>query len=174
MRTSCTLLGNASRRSANPRKRPWISDHSMELVRQKRTAVRVWTDLRRKWRWSALQRIFAVWGLRSVAGSLSSSCRCTRHGCVPCYIIANEKEVRDWVMSCKQSWLMTRSNTFTPWTRPPLWSGRLATTRPSGRLPALTASVRSGTSSPFSSAIIRAPAGPWARRARTPCHTPLR
>ena len=39
----------------------WISDHSMELDQQKRTAVRVWTELRRKWRWSALQRIFVVW-----------------------------------------------------------------------------------------------------------------
>ena len=35
--------------------------HSMELVRQKRTAVRVWTELRRMWRWNALQRIFVVW-----------------------------------------------------------------------------------------------------------------
>ena len=44
-----------------PKKKVWISDHSMELVRRKRTAVRVWTELRRKWRWSALQRIFVVW-----------------------------------------------------------------------------------------------------------------
>ena len=44
-----------------PKKKDWISDHSMELVRRKRTAVRVWTELRRKWRWSALQRIFVVW-----------------------------------------------------------------------------------------------------------------
>ena len=33
----------------------------MEIVRQKLTAVRMWTDLRRGWRWSALQRIVVVW-----------------------------------------------------------------------------------------------------------------
>ena len=43
-----------------PKKKAWISGHSMELVRQKRTAVRVWTELRRKWLWSVLQRIFGV------------------------------------------------------------------------------------------------------------------
>ena len=48
-------------KQCKPKKKAWISDHSMELVRQKRTAVRVWTELRRKWRWSALQRIFVVW-----------------------------------------------------------------------------------------------------------------
>ena len=42
-------------KQCTPKKMAWISGHTMELVRQKRTAVRVWTELRRKWRWSALQ-----------------------------------------------------------------------------------------------------------------------
>ena len=53
-------------KQCKPKKKTWISGRSMELVRQKRTAVRVWTELRRKWRWSALQRIFVVW--RAVQG----------------------------------------------------------------------------------------------------------
>ena len=44
-----------------PRKKAWISERSLELVRQKRVAVRVWTNLRRKWRWSMLKRVFDVW-----------------------------------------------------------------------------------------------------------------
>ena len=58
------------------KKKPWISDHSMNLVRQKRAAVRVWMELRRKWRWSALQRIFVVW-------------RDVRSGKIPHFLVVN-------------------------------------------------------------------------------------
>ena len=61
MHTSCTLLGNALRVSASRKKKAWISEQSLQLVRQKRVAVRVWTHLRRKWRWSMLERISEVW-----------------------------------------------------------------------------------------------------------------
>ena len=44
-----------------PRKKAWISEQSLQLVRQKRVAVRVWTYLRRKWRWNMLERIVQVW-----------------------------------------------------------------------------------------------------------------
>ena len=44
-----------------PRKKTWISEQSLQLVRQKRGAVRVWTHLRRRWRWSMLEKVFDVW-----------------------------------------------------------------------------------------------------------------
>ena len=44
-----------------PKKKAWISERSLELVRQKCVAVRVWTSLRRKWRWSMLKGVFEVW-----------------------------------------------------------------------------------------------------------------
>ena len=44
-----------------PRKKAWISEQSLQLVRQKRVAVRVWTHLCRKWRWSMLGKILEVW-----------------------------------------------------------------------------------------------------------------
>ena len=61
MLTSCTLHSNVLLVNASRRKKAWISEQSLQLVRQKRVAVRVWTHLRRKWRWSMLERIFEVW-----------------------------------------------------------------------------------------------------------------
>ena len=60
MLTFCTLLDNVLLASISRQKKAWISEHSLQLVRQKRV-VRVWTNLRRKWRWSMLTRVFEVW-----------------------------------------------------------------------------------------------------------------
>ena len=76
------------------RKKPWISDHSSKLIGQKRTAVRVWMELRRKWRRSALQRMFVVW--RDVrSGKIPIFLLQMRQArmCAMRIVIANEKEV---------------------------------------------------------------------------------
>ena len=77
-----------------PKKKAWFSDHSMELVRQKGTAVWVWTDLRRRWQRSSQQRIFPVWRVAQ-CGKIPIFIMQMHQArmCAMRDIIANEKEV---------------------------------------------------------------------------------
>ena len=75
MHASYTLFGSACEAMQTQEKGMDISDRSMEIVRQKRTALRIWTELRCRWRWSALQRIFVYGELRKVAKPPYSSCK---------------------------------------------------------------------------------------------------
>ena len=87
-----------------PRKKAWISEHSLELVRQKRTAVRVWTDLQRKWRWSVLKRVYEVW--KAVQNGKNAIFILQMHQARMCAlrsIIANERKMARLGVELKKS-----------------------------------------------------------------------
>ena len=117
MHTSCTLLDNALRNSANLRKKAWISDYSMDSFERSVPPCgcgRIYDaggD-------GVLCKEFSWCGeLHKEAKSPYSSCRCIEHECVPC--VTSSQTIR--------------SNMFTPWLRPPLLKGQLVMTEHSGR-----------------------------------------